>query len=162
MQWKHSSSPSLSIRVNITVTLQTVTTESLALASGIVGPCCSPGGSGGGRWPFHSFLSFSWFLSSPLEALPTCVMVWSLSACLLQSAEHCSRPHPSSLAPASLRIPTDPPPPPPPPLGPPGQEQLFQNWPHMCWIFFLLLLLQSLSSAASTSTLFSFLLQRSL
>lgn len=76
-----------------------------------------------------SLLPF-FFVLFLLEALPTCVIVWPLSACLLQSAVLCSSPH-SSL-PLALCLPADsyrlasllflPP-------GPPGQEQLFQNWP---------------------------------
>ncbi|CAB1450734.1 unnamed protein product [Pleuronectes platessa] len=46
-------------------------------------------------------------------------------------------PPPAPLRAASLRVPTDwlpsssAPPPPSPPFGPPGQEQLFQNWPTL-------------------------------
>ena len=59
------------------------------------------------------------------------MIVWPLSACLLQSAVLCGSPHPSCTL--ARCLPAGPyrlaPHPPPPPLGPPGQEQLFQNWP---------------------------------
>lgn len=123
----------LFVKVNITVTLQTL--KSLALVSGktldvFMFYWIQQGGS-----PSSSSFFVSFFL---LEALPTCVIVWPLSACLLRSAVLCSSPHPRppppSLA-ASLRIPTDWLPssssPNLPLLSPrpPGQEQLFQNWP---------------------------------
>lgn len=45
------------------------------------------------------------FFPSP-EALPTCVIVWPLSACLPQRARLCSSPRPSSL-PLAPRLPAD-------------------------------------------------------
>lgn len=118
----------LFIRVNITVTLQLLT--SLSLVSGntlrvrvLLGPA--------GRITISSLLCVCFCL---LEALPTCVIVWPLSACLLQSAvlQQPSPPPFISLVcalppcgPLQDWLPSSSSSPP----GPPGQEQLFQNWP---------------------------------
>lgn len=84
----------------------------------------------------HLLRPFSLSSSFLLEALPTCVIVWPPSACLLQSADFCSSPHPPSpslsLA-ASLRIPTDwlpsSSPRPPTPPGLQAKSSSFRNWP---------------------------------
>lgn len=90
-QGKDPKALTLFIKVNITVTWHTF--KSLALVSGkrvyvLLGPA--------GRLAFSSVLFFFFF--SPVfflsKALPTCVIVWPLSACLLQSAVLCCSPHP--------------------------------------------------------------------
>lgn len=84
-------SPSPSIRVNVTVTSRTL--KSLALVSGNA-VCSCPTGSSREYLAMSSVLYFGVFLK---EALPTCVIVWPLSACLLQSAAALTPPSPSGL-----------------------------------------------------------------
>lgn len=150
---KLSSSPS--IKVNITVTLHTL--KSLALVSGNTQSVCSTGSSREDRHLLSrlSLFVFLFFLS---EALPTCVIVWPLSACLLQSAVLCSSPHSSLLPslPLTLCLPADsyrlasllfl------PSLGLQAKSSSFRT--GLPVINLLLLLRQSLSSATSTSTLY--------
>lgn len=152
----------LSIKVNITVTLHTVALKSLALVSGnaqrvnvLLGPA--------GRISIS--LTSSFFLVCLLEALPTCVIVWPLSACLLQSAVLCGSPHPSCTL--ARCLPADPYRlasllfrPTPHPSGLQAKSSSFRTGPHVLRL--LLLLRQSLSSATSTSTLSVSLLQSSL
>lgn len=146
------------IKVNITVTLHT--SKSLALVSGnarhvyvLLGPA--------GRIAIFLVLIFLFFF---FLALPTCVIVWPLSACLLQSAVLCSSPHPT--LPLARCLPADPyrlaslflllPLP-----RPPGQEQLFQNWPT-CIKFTTTAAPESVLSNLRLHTLSVSLLQRSL
>lgn len=106
------------------------------------------------RYLFCPFF-FVFFL---LKALPTCVIVWPLSACLLQSAVLCCSPHPLPLPlppfpllAASLRILQTGFPPPHIPPGLQAKSSSFRTGPPV--LNLLLLLRQSLSSANSTSTL---------
>ena len=119
----------LFIKVNITVTLHTL--KSLALVSGNAKPVYVLLGPAG-RIAIFFFILFFFFLFVFFlsEALPTCVKVWPLSACLLQRAVLCSSPHPhppARLLPPCGSLQTGSPFSPLP--RPPGQEQLFQNWP---------------------------------
>lgn len=140
------STHSLFIKVNITVTLRKI--FSLAVVEKL-GPA--------GRIGIF-FSSFFLFVFVGLEALPTCVIVWPLSACLPQRAVLCSSPqpapHPLRAPPpprhcsldASLRIPTD-------RLLLPYFSQASRpiaarrNCPAPCVLNLKLLLHQSLSSA---------------
>lgn len=151
----------LFIKVNITVTLHTL--KSLALVSGKCSTClCSTGSSREDRHLLRPLFFFVCFFL--LEALPTCVIVWPLSACLLRSAVLCSSPHPAP--PFARRLPADPfrlasllflPQPPPFPPGLQAKSSSFRTGPPV--LNLLLLLRQSLSSATS---LFVSLLQGSL
>lgn len=100
----HSSS---SIKVNITVPLHTWTfSASLSHSSREGRHLCMSF-----YFIFLSLVSAGWealtlTLTPRLPAcLPTCVIVWPLSACLPQRAVLCSSPHPLSTTP--LQIPTD-------------------------------------------------------
>lgn len=144
------------IKVDITVTLQLL--KSLSLVSGntrrvrvLLGPA--------GRIAILSPPPSTFFgLFLLLEVLPTCVIVWPLSACLLQSAVLQQPSPPPSISHARSL----------PPCGPlqtssssfsfSSQEQLLQNWlATLYWIYYslLLLLLHQSLSATSTSTLSS-------
>lgn len=65
--------------------------------------CVLLGPAGRTTISFHPF-SLSFFICSSSEALPTCVIVWPLSACLLQSAVLRSSPRPYCSLNASLPI----------------------------------------------------------
>lgn len=97
----------LFIKVNITVTLHTL--KSLALVSGNAQPVhvlLGPAGRTAIFFRPSRFVFVFFFCFVLLEALPTCVIVWPLSACLLQGALLCSSPHPTPLLAQSL--PADP------------------------------------------------------
>lgn len=109
----------LIIQVNITVILHIL--KSIAFVSGNV-----LRSTRSSREDRHVLLWSFFFFFPSSEALPTCVIVWPLSACLPQRARLCSSPRPPSLPLAHST----------PPCGhlqtrfsPHSQEQLFQNWP---------------------------------
>lgn len=151
----------LFVKVNITVTLHTL--KSLALVSGnarhvyvLLGPA--------GRIaiflaPLRTsfFFPLVFFICFLFEALPTCVIVWPLSACLLQSTLQQPSPPPKTHPPSparslppcgSLQTGFPPLPPHPPYQALQAKSSSFRTGPPVLKL--LLLLRQSLSSATSS------------